>query len=143
MAASQEDPQVRDCATRVARCLRAAAAGIGGWVSCEASVRTSNDMVLRPAVVVAIGDPPYDGVATTGVVLVVEMHPHLASRWAGTGVPAVWAPSGPSAVVATAAGRKLVAPGHLLTVPGHPALEMPADVLLFARAEGIVVAAGR
>ena len=115
-------------AARIARHLRPAAALISAWVSTEAGVRTT-DGVLRPAVMVATGEPPYDGVVTGGIVLIVELQPHLVGRWAGADVPEVWAPWGRGAVAITGANARIVPAADVLVADRYPSLTLPVSVL--------------
>lgn len=117
-------------AARIARLLRPGAHAAGGWVSCEAVVRTAAGALLDPAVVVVSGEPPYDGIVEDGVLLVVETDADLAARWDATAAGTVWAPSADGAVIVHGGISRRVAADGQLTVAGHPLLVIPAAALL-------------
>lgn len=116
-------------AARIARALRGGAALAGAWVSTEAAVRTDNGTVLRPAVVVATCDPPYDGILSDGVLLVVELHSEHVQRWSGAAVGAVWAPWGAGAVAISGTSARIVPAGGTLMAEQHPELTAPVELL--------------
>ena len=126
-------------AVRIARYLRPAAAALNMWVSAEAGVRTSGRGVLRPAVVVARGEPPYDGIVSDGLVLLVELEENLAGRWVSLSPRAIWAPHGSGLLQITAAGRTILPAGANLTVPRFPGLTMSGDLLAPAVEEARVI----
>ena len=124
---------------RIARLLRAAAAGKRAWVSTEAGVRLADGQVIAPAVLVALGDLPYDGITDDPPLLVVELAPERIARWYDVGARAVWGPDGDRALVISRGARRRIARDKPLTVPGHPWLRMPAAELLRPPAVGNVV----
>lgn len=126
-------------ATRMARLLRRAADVKGAWVSTEAGVRTVSGAVWRPAVLVALGEVPYDGVVEEPPLLIVETDPALAERWYDAGARAVWSIEADAAVMMARGRRRRVARGKYLTIPGHPWLRLPAAELLRAPSVGNVV----
>ena len=117
-------------ASRIARLLRPAAVGKGAWVSTEAGVRQTGGAVLRPAVMVARGALPYDGIVDDPPLLVIETGPAQVARWYDACARAVWGSAGDTAVVLARGGRRQVARTKHLTVPGHPWLRLPAAELL-------------
>ena len=119
---------VRTHAARIARHLRPAATAMDAWVSTEAAVRTA-DGLLQPAAVVATGEPPYDGVITDGIVLVIELQPQLVGRWAVADVPEVWAPWGRGAVAITGANARIVPAADVLVADRHPSLTLAVSLL--------------
>jgi hypothetical protein len=129
-------------AARIARHLRPAAAALNMWVSAEAGVRSPAAGVLRPAVVVARGEPPYDGIADQGVVLIVELEQRLAERWVSPSLRAIWAPRGHGTMQITVEGRTDLPAGAELTVPGFPTLSMPGELLVPATEEAEIIDLG-
>ena len=126
----------RRAAQRVAHLLEPLAVQVGAWVSTEALVRLHRapETSLRPAVVMAAGDPPYDGVVEGAALLVVEISDD-ATRWAGYECGALW--------MVTAEGVTVLAPGgdrHRLAsdaqvqIPGYPKLVIAASALARAAA---------
>ena len=126
---------LKTSATRIARQLRAGGSA-GTWVSTEAGVRTATGEVLRPAVLVATGEPPYDGIVADSVVLVVELDSQLAQRWRGARVGEVWAPCGGGAVCIRGAAARIVPAGDTLAADRDPSLTVPVALLCPAAAEG-------
>ena len=126
-------------ASRIARLLRPAAVAKGAWVSTEGGVRVAADTVLRPAVMVALGPLPYDGIVDDPPLLVVETDPDRVARWYDVGARAVWGRSTSQAVVLARGGRRMVARDKHLTVPGHPWLRLPATELLRPQSVGNVI----
>lgn len=126
-------------ASRIARLLRPAAGAKGAWVSTEAGVRLATGTILRPAVLVALGQLPYDGIVDDPVLLVVETDPDRVARWYDAGARAVWGSDGNAGLVVARGSRRRVARGKHLTVPGHPWLRLPAAELLRAPSVGNVI----
>ena len=123
-------PRPGAVATRIARLLRPAALRIDAWVSTEAAVQLPGHPLLRPAVLVAAGDPPYDGVALTPPLLVVELDAEKVARWLPLGLAAVWGPDGAGVVEISQGVRRIRTPGEHLTVAGHAELVLPVAELL-------------
>lgn len=119
-------------AARLARLLRPAAAAAGAWVSAEAAVRVAPEQLWHPALVVALGDLPPDGVADSMPLLVVECDFERFGRWLEVPRARVWAPSGD--VVATLDRGRVGTAGsdEMLTVADHKWLALPASALLAA-----------
>lgn len=129
MNATPAHQQHRARAARLARQLMPGAVAAGAWVSTQAAYRARDDTVLRPAVMVVAGEPPYDGVVTGDVALVVELDARLVQRWDRFGVHTVWAPSGDGVVTLTGGTRRVLAASEVLTVPGCPSITLPAAQL--------------
>lgn len=110
-------------AARIARALAPVAQTAGAWVSSEALVRLERDpdTTLRPPVVVAGGDVPYDGVVDDGVLLVVELDERRLDVWREAGVGVVWLPRSRSVVVAAGDTARVVGPDATLRLPGGTA----------------------
>ena len=136
-AASTAAPDL--IATRIARLLRPAAQAKGAWVSTEAGVRQDGGSVLWPAVLVVLGEVPYDGIVDHPPLLVIETAATRVERWCDAGARAVWGTDGDAAVVMARGRRRRVPRGKHLTVPGHPQLRLPAAELLRPPTVGNVV----
>ena len=141
MTASTIARPPRLAASRIVRHLTPGAIAADAWVSTQAVFRSAAgaDEQWRPPVLVAAGEPPYDGVVTTGVLLVVEFETRLAARWRGRGIPAIWAPCAAGVLVLAGRNREVVAPTGMLSVPGYPSLSLPAELLARPAGEGIVL----
>lgn len=123
-------------ARRLARLLAPAAWAIGGFASAEARVHAGLGVVLRPDVVVALGDPPPDGALADPPLLVVVLGaPAAVAAWLALGTRAVW-------VDEAGAARRWLADGTVtqvpasgrLDIPGYPGLELPVAELRAGRA---------
>lgn len=123
-------PRPDAMATRIARLLRPAAEAAGAWVSTEAAVQLTGRPLLRPAVVVVRGEPPYDGVATRPPLLVVEFDPAKVARWAGVRGTTVWARCGDDAIEIRGRTRRVRRRGEHLTVPNRSEFTLPVGELL-------------
>lgn len=142
-AGARHGPERRR-ACRVARLLAPAAWALGGFASAEARVHAGLGVVLRPDVVVALGDPPPDGALADPPLLVVVLRtPGAVAAWLALGTGAVWVDEGGAARRWLADGTVTeVPPGGRLDVPGHPGLELPVAELRAERARGDGDAAG-
>ena len=129
----------RLAASRIARHLTPGAIAADAWVSTQVVFHSGAGAQWRPAVIVAAGEPPYDGVVTTGVLLVVEFETRLAARWRGRGIPAIWAPCADGVMAVAGRSREVVAPTGMLEVPGYPSLTLPAELLARPAGEGVVL----
>lgn len=116
-------------AVRIARLLAPAAWRAGGFASSEARIAIGAQLV-RPAAVVALGDPPPDGVLAVPPLLVVELDPAAAAGpWLALGATAVWLPAACGARCVTAGDDVTVPEGTRLEVPGWTGLALPAGEL--------------
>ena len=121
-------------AARVARLLRPAAERAGAWVSSEAAVRVAPGDVRAPAIVVATGEPPLDGVVDGVPLLIVELRRDHVGAWVGVPGAVVWGLGGDGVVTLRGGRVRAVGRDALLTVPGAPWLAVPATALLAAGA---------
>ena len=126
-------------AARLARELRPGAALADAWVSTEAAVRSQDGTVLRPAVVVATCDPPYDGILSGGVLLVVELRSDHLQRWVRVAVGEVWAPWGAGAVAMSGTSARIVPADGTLVVGRHPELTAAVALLRPPHEQGCAV----
>lgn len=115
------DPAAARVAARVARVLQPAAEAAGAWISTEALVRVecNPDTALRPAVAVAAGPLPYDGVIDAGLVVVVELDVRRVQTWLRWGCGPVWVPQARGVLLADGTSTDVVAAGTQLALPGH------------------------
>lgn len=131
--------RTRPQAARIARHLTGGAIAADAWVSTQAAYRLDAATLLRPAVMVVAGEPPYDGVVTGGVAAVIELDSRLAQRWLPCDVGVIWAPHGDGVIALAGGSRSVIAASAVLTVPGYPSLTLPAELLARTPGEGTVL----
>ena len=122
---SATSPRAR--AIRLARLLRPAAHTAGAWVSTQARVRASGQLIW-PDLVVATGDLPVDGIVDGPPLLVVELTPAGLVRWVDVAGAVAWGIGAQGALVL--ASGALTPAAAQLTVPGAPWLTLPVATLL-------------
>jgi mannose-6-phosphate isomerase-like protein (cupin superfamily) len=115
----------------VARRLQPVAAALGGYASGRLRVRLPGEQERRPAVALAVEDPPVDGIAGVPPLLVIELAPSDPAWWLAAGTREVWVLE-PGRLVVHRAGGEPVAlgPDDHVAVPAGGGLRLVVSELL-------------